>query len=189
VHQLLESVESPPPAPAAPWANVSERELFGLVYRCMRSLVAPQDPDFEDLVQAGAGEVWRARESFQGRSDLSSWIYGVCYRVLLNHRRFWRRFRMRFDIGIAGDTTSETPQSIELLAERERAERLREALGRLSDKHRAVVVLHDLEGFEVPEIADIIGTNPLTVRSRLRDGRRKLRRQLQLGWGLVWKEA
>jgi RNA polymerase sigma-70 factor (ECF subfamily) len=155
----------------------------------MRSLVATQDRDFEDLVQAAASEVWRVRASFQGRNELSSWIYGVCYRVLLNHRRFWRRFGLRFDIGISSEPTTDAPQSFELLAERERAERLREALGRLSDKHRAVVVLHDLEGFEIPEIADIVGANPLTVRSRLRDGRRKLRRRLELEWGLVWEEA
>jgi RNA polymerase sigma-70 factor (ECF subfamily) len=155
----------------------------------MRSLVAPRDRDFEDLVQAAATEVWRARESFQGRSDLSSWIYGVCYRVLLNHRRFWRRFRVRFDIGIASEPPSEAPQSLELLDERERAEKLSEALGRLTDKHRAVVVLHDLDGFDVSEIADIVGANPLTVRSRLRDGRRKLRRLLQPERGLVWEEA
>jgi len=168
---------------------VRERELFGLVYRCMRSLVAPQDRDFEDLVQAAATEVWRARESFQGRSELSGWIYGVCYRVLLNHRRFWRRFRLRFDIGIDSEPTSDVPASLQLLDERQRAERLRDALGRLSDKHRVVVVLHDLEGFEVSEIAAIVAANALTVRSRLRDGRRRLRRLLKLEPGLVWEEA
>jgi len=183
------SSEPSPPASTAPLANVPERELFGLVYRCMGALVARQDGDFEDLVQAAASEVWRARESFQGRGELSSWIYGVCYRVLLNHHRFWRRFRVRFDIGIAGEPTSDAPQSLELLDELERAERLRKALERLSDKHRAVVVLHDLEGFDVPEIADIVGANPLTVRSRLRNGRRKLRRLLLLEWGLVWEQA
>jgi RNA polymerase sigma-70 factor (ECF subfamily) len=155
----------------------------------MRALVSPEDRDFEDLVQAAATEVWRARESFQGRSELSSWVYGVCYRVLLNHRRFWRRFRLRFDIGVEDEPESETPHSFELLDERQRAERLREVLGRLSDKHRAVVVLHDLEGFDVADIAGIVGANTLTVRSRLRDGRRRLRRLLQLRPGLVWKEA
>jgi RNA polymerase sigma-70 factor (ECF subfamily) len=133
--------------------------------------------------------VWRARESFQGRSELSGWIYGVCYRVLLNHRRFWRRFLLRFDVGIASEPTSEVPASLELLDERERAERLREALSRLNDKHRAVVVLHDLEGFDVSEIAAIVDANPLTVRSRLRDGRRRLRGLLKLQPGLVWEEA
>jgi len=177
------------PAETAPWAHVSERELFGLVDRCMRNLVSREDGDFEDLVQAAATEVWRSRESFQGRSELSSWVYGVCYRVLLNHRRFWRRFRLRFDIGVADEPASDAPHSLELLDERERAEKLREVLRRLSDKHRAVVVLHDLEGFDVDDIASIVGANTLTVRSRLRDGRRRLRRLLTLRAGLVWREA
>jgi RNA polymerase sigma factor (sigma-70 family) len=190
VHHPLSSAEEPAAsAPTPPWAHISERELFGLVYRCMRTLVSTEDRDFEDLVQAAATEVWRARESFQGRSELSSWVYGVCYRVLLNHRRFWRRFRLRFDIGVMTEPASDTPQLLELLDERQRAERLREVLGRLSDKHRAVVVLHDLEGFEVADIASIVGANALTVRSRLRDGRRRLRRLLKLRAGLVWKEA
>jgi RNA polymerase sigma-70 factor (ECF subfamily) len=174
---------------AAPWTQLSERELFGLVYRCMRALVSRRDHDFEDLVQAAATEVWRARASFQGRSELPSWIYGVCYRVLLNHRRFWRRFHVRFDIGLTHEPTSDDPHSLELLDERERAEMLREVLRRLSDKHRAVVVLHDLEGFDVDDIAVIVGANTLTVRSRLRDGRRRLRRLLKLQPSLVWKEA
>jgi RNA polymerase sigma-70 factor, ECF subfamily len=177
------------PTPASPWAHVSERELFGVVDRCMHSLVSVADRDFEDLVQAAATEVWRARESFQGRSELSGWVYGVCYRVLLNHRRFWRRFRLRFDIGVATEPECDTPHSFDLLDERQRAEKLREALGRLSDKHRAVVVLHDLEGFDVADIASIVGANELTVRSRLRDGRRRLRRLLKPQPGLVWKEA
>ena len=181
--------KSGPKASTGPWTNVREREVFGLVYRCMRSLVAPNDRDFEDLVQAAATEVWRARESFQGRSELSGWVYGVCYRVLLNHRRFWRRFRLRFDIGIDSEPTSESPASLELIDERQRAEKLRDALGRLNDKHRAVVVLHDLEGFDVSEIAAIVATNPLTVRSRLRDGRRRLRRLLKLEPDLVLEEA
>jgi DNA-directed RNA polymerase specialized sigma24 family protein len=50
-------------------------------------------------------------------------------------------------------------------------------------------VLHDLDGFDVSEIADIVGANPLTVRSRLRNGRRKLRHLLKLERGLVWEEA
>jgi RNA polymerase sigma-70 factor (ECF subfamily) len=186
---LSQAEQSTPSASTQPWAHLRERELFGLVYRCMRSLVAPHDRDFEDLVQAAATEVWRARESFQGRSELSGWIYGVCYRVLLNHRRFWRRFLLRFDIGIAGEPTSEVPASLELLNELERAEKLREALGRLNEKHRAVVVLHDLEGFDIAEIAAIVAANPLTVRSRLRDGRQRLRRLLELEPGLVWEEA
>ncbi|HEV8548886.1 MAG TPA: sigma factor, partial [Polyangiaceae bacterium] len=83
MHHPSSSAEDPTPsASTALWAQISERELFGLVYRCVRTLVSVEDRDFEDLVQAAATEVWRARETFQGRSELASWVYGVCYRVL-----------------------------------------------------------------------------------------------------------
>lgn len=168
------------PRPEAP---VRDQELFALVYRSMRTLVPPQDNDFDDLVQAAATDVC-ALERFEGKSELSTWVYGVCYRVLLNHRRFWRRFRLRFDIGVTAEPAHTAPESFDLLDERRRAERLRGLLGRLSDKYRAVVVLYDLEGLGVAEIAKIVGANELTVRSRLRDGRRQLRRLVESEPGL-----
>lgn len=158
---------------------LSERELFELVYRRMRMLASARDNDFDDLVQTAAGEVFRALSKFEGRSELSTFVYGICYRVLLNHRRFFRRFRLRFSLGVDDTTPSEAPAPVELLSERARAERLRRLLARMSDKYRAVVVLHDLEGYDVNEIADIVNANELTVRSRLRDGRKQLRRLIE----------
>ena len=174
------------PADAAP-ANpavrerrgLSERELFELVYRRMRMLASAKDNDFDDLVQTAAAEVFRSLPKFEGRSQLSTFVYGICYRVLLNHRRFFRRFRLRFGFGVDDTTPSDVPAPPELLSERVRAERLRRLLSDMSDKYRAVVVLHDLEGYDVNEIAGIVGANELTVRSRLRDGRAQLRRLVE----------
>ena len=169
--------------------TVHDFELFELVYRRMRNLVPPSAPDFDDLVQAAATEVWRSLPSFEGRSEIGTWIYTVCYRVLSNHRRFWRRYNLRFSLGIEDVFASDRELPPELLDERGRVERVRALLGRLSDKYRAVVVLHDLEGFKVSEIAGIVGANERTVRSRLRDGRRQLRRLLELDPALVLEEA
>ena len=180
LHAFESSADEPPAAaPARPQAVVREQELFALVYRSMRTLVPPHDNDFDDLVQAAATDVWRTLERFEGKSELTTWVYGVCYRVLLNHRRFWRRFRLRFEIGVTVEPPHGAPQSFDLLDARQRAERLRRLLGRLSDKYRAVVVLYDLEGLSVAEISGIVGANELTVRSRLRDGRRQLRRLVE----------
>jgi RNA polymerase sigma-70 factor (ECF subfamily) len=66
----------------------------------------------------------------------------------------------------------------EELARSERIERLRDALARLSPKRRAVVVLRDLEGIGIAEIAAIVEANEHTVRSRLRDARKELARSL-----------
>ncbi len=70
-------------------------------------------------------------------------------------------------------------QCTELLEQRERAARLRQALEQVSPKRRLVVVLHDLEELELDENAAIVGANLHTVRSRLRDGRRLLAQALE----------
>lgn len=152
----------------------SERELFSLVYRRMRVL-AGKAPDFDDLVQLAAEQVFRSLPSFDGRSELQTWVYAVCYRVLMSQRRWYWRFRQRFtseDAGVDHESPSPTPAA--LLEEHERLEILNQALARMSDKYRAVIVLFHLEGMSTAEISQIVGCGELTVRSRLRDGRKQL---------------
>ena len=136
--------------------------------------------DLDDLVQLAAEQVFRSLPSFGGRSDLMTWVYAICYRVLLKNRRWYSRFRLRFSQGDGEELerASEDDAPSELLEARERAQQLHGALARLSDKYRAVVVLHDLEELPVREIADIVGAGELTVRSRLRDGRKRLKQFL-----------
>ena len=74
---------------------------------------------------------------------------------------------------------STDPENLDVLEARERARRLYRALNQLSPKRRTVVALHDLDGLDVEEIAAIVGANVLTVRSRLRDGRRLLAEKLR----------
>lgn len=142
----------------------------------MAALAGRSAPDLDDLVQQAAEQVFRSRSSFEGRSELLTWVYAVCYRVLLKQRRWYRRWSVRFRLEQEGDPelrNEELPSGE--WERRERATRLQAALDCLSERHRAVVVLHDLEELGVAEIAKIVGCNELTVRSRLRDGRKRLR--------------
>jgi len=156
----------------------SERELFEMVYRSMRSLAGAESSDFEDLVQSAAEQVMKSLPTFQQRSELGTWIYAVCYRVLLRQRRWYRRWSARFSLGLdpheRHEPTSEAPLPNSVLESRETARQLRALLARVSEKYRAVVILHDIEERLVPEIAEIVGCGELTVRSRLRDGRKQL---------------
>ena len=155
-------------------------EVFGLVYSQMRSL-AGRAPDLDDLVQAAAEQALRALPAFEGRSALATWTYRVCYHTLLNERRWYKRWLRRFTLtsdGSLPDPEDARPSAHEELEQVERAARLRAALERVSPKRRSVVILHDLEGLPLREIVDIVDANLLTVRSRLRDGRRRLLAEL-----------
>jgi len=156
-------------------ARESPDELLALLYRQMRALAGPRQ-DLDDLVQAAAERALKALERFEGRSALATFTYGIVYRTLLDHQRWYRRFQRRFTLDSREEPgepvfprTSETD-----LHELERARRLYAALDRLSNEKRATLILHDLEGLDVASVAAISGAKELTVRSRLRDAHKQL---------------
>jgi RNA polymerase sigma-70 factor, ECF subfamily len=153
-------------------------ELLSLLYRQMRALAGPRQ-DLDDLVQAAAERALKALGRFEGRSTLATFTYGIVYRTLIDHQRWYRRFQRRFTLD--NDTRAEEaaeltfPRSSETdLRELERARRLYVALDALPHEKRATLILHDLEGLDVAQVATISGANELTVRSRLRDAHKKL---------------
>lgn len=159
--------------------RVDRGELLGRVYRQMRAL-RPGAKDADDLVQVAVEQVLRALPSFEGRSQLSTWTYRICYLTVLKHDRWYRRWLRRFTLTAAGELPemSGGDSPADIFERRERAARLEHALAKLSAKRRTVLVLHDLEGREVDEVAEIVGANARTVRSRLRDARLALARIL-----------
>lgn len=160
--------------------GLSDRQLYEAVHIRMRALAGPTAGDLEDLIQIAAQQTFQSLERFDGRCDVATWIYSVCYRVLLGQRRWYRRWRLRFTpLRPEDDPLDDAPTPAELLEARSRSRQLHRALSQLSDKYRAVVVLHDLEQLEVSDIALVVGAGELTVRSRLRDGRKQLAKILQ----------
>lgn len=155
--------------------RVRPAELLSLLYRQMRTLAGPR-ADIDDLVQAAAERALRALDRFEGRCSLSTFTYQISYRTLIDHERWYRRFRRRFVlegqepvVDVPSTRCSETD-----LVELERARRLYRALDGLPPAKRAALILHDLEGLDVGEVSAITDTNERTVRSRLRDARKKL---------------
>ena len=161
--------------------GLTDRQLYEAVHARMRSLAGANAGDLEDLIQVAAQQTFRSVSRFDGRCELKTWVYSVCYRVLLNQRRWYRRWRLRFSpIEPNDDAADEAPTPADLVEARSRTRQLQRVLGRMSDKYRAVVVLHDLEELKVSEVALIVAASELTVRSRLRDGRKRLRALLSV---------
>lgn len=153
--------------------------LLALLYRQVRSLAGPR-ADLDDIVQAAAERALKSLDRFEGRSQFSTWTYGVAWRTLLDHDRFYARWRRRWVYSSDGPE-DEPPQALRLeqsseqeLIQRRRAALLQHALNQLPAEKRAVLILHDVEGYSASEVASILGTREGTVRSRLRDGRKKV---------------
>lgn len=114
--------------------------------------------------------VRRASDRGTGVS-LRSFAWGVTRGVLANHRRraWWRRWLP----GPAEIVSDRTP--FQDSVQRQLAGRVAALLARLTEEHREVLVLCDVEERPAPEVADILGIPEGTVRSRLRAARERFR--------------
>ena len=145
--------------------------VYGVLYNLLHS-----DPDIEDVVQTAFLEVFRSLDRFEGRSRLSSWIARVALHVGYHHLRHrksrphhYRAEELTIDpvdpIGRGNPQTA--------VERREVTERVHAVLETIAQKKRTVFILNDLQGLPQEEIAEIVGSNVATVRTRLFYARRE----------------
>jgi len=139
-----------------------------------------------DLSQDVFLRVFRTIHRFRGQSSLRTWIYRIAVNQARNRHRFWRR-RHRADqvsldqhIAAHGDFVSAreaTPERV--LAQKELASRLDQALADLPFDQRTAIVLREVDGLSYEEIAYSLGVAVGTVKSRLTRARQALRSELR----------
>jgi RNA polymerase sigma-70 factor (ECF subfamily) len=135
--------------------------------------------DLEDLVQEVFLQVYRSIKDFRGQSRFSTWLYRVTVNVVLMQRRAARSrplFQEAPDDGFGADARDLPDDQV---ARGRRVTAFYRLLDRLSDKKRAVFVLHELEGLSPTEVAKVVGAPVLTVRTRLFYARRELLEMLR----------
>lgn len=138
--------------------------------------------DLDDLVQEVFVIAFRGLERFRGDARLSTWIYRICVNVALGRIR--TRKRKPPAIGVADldaaaidPSMTERPETPERSLERQQDQaRVYRALETLAPKKRIVLYLHEIEGLDLKEIAYLVDSNPVTVRTRLFYARREFYR-------------
>ncbi len=154
---------------------------FQEVFRTHRSDVARlvqrmtgRPADLEDIVQEVFLQVYRSIKDFRGQSRFSTWLYRVTVNVVLMQRRAARSRPVTHEApdDAFGPDVRDLPD--DQVARARRMSAFYRLLDRLSDKKRAVFVLHELEGLSPSEIAKVVGAPVLTVRTRLFYARREL---------------
>jgi RNA polymerase sigma-70 factor (ECF subfamily) len=156
-----------------------EREALGELYRAYRGEVArnlqrmlgPGRGDLDDVVQDVFIEAFRSIARFRGDSKLSTWLYRVCVNVGLQRLRKRKRLAETAADLLPESAWEQTPER-GLDAQR-RMRAVYRILDELSPKKRIVFILHEIEGREPKEIAEIVGAPVLTVRTRLHYARKE----------------
>jgi len=196
--------DRPPAGPAADPVPVEEMEL---VKRARRGDLAAYDDlvrryqeriyatvyhmtanheDANDLAQEAFIKAFQALKSFKGGSSFYTWVYRIAVNKTINFLK-QRKNKSQMSLDDLDFNAEHDPDLVALISDRtprrevglaELQEKLNIAMQKLSEPHRLVVTLHDVQGLSHEEVAKIMDCNIGTVRSRLFYARQQLQAYL-----------
>jgi RNA polymerase sigma-70 factor (ECF subfamily) len=160
--------------------------IYHAAYRMLR------DPgEASDVTQDVFVKVFRHIDGFRAESSLRTWIFRIAFSEILNRVRWSRRRYLHRTVSIEEEAEKAaggqapplqladdgaTPEA--RLEQKEREEAFQNALWKLSEEHRSVIVLRDIQGFSYAEASEILGISMGTVKSRLARARLELKKRL-----------
>jgi RNA polymerase sigma factor RpoE len=195
---------SPPPVAPTSDSRDDERELLrrakageltaydDLVRRYQERVYATiyhmtsNHEDANDLAQETFIKAFQALKSFKGDSSFFTWLYRIAVNKTINHLK-QRKRRIHISLNDLDINAEHDPDLVALISDKtprrdlnlaELQERLNAAMQKLSEIHRMVVTLHDVQGLSHEEISQIMSCNVGTVRSRLFYARQQLQAYL-----------
>jgi RNA polymerase sigma-70 factor, ECF subfamily len=137
--------------------------------------------DARDIVQEALVQAYLNLSSFQGSSAFYTWLYRIAFNVAATQRRKKRPVisveRVREQAGL--EPVDEHPGPAEQVELEERSRQVRQGMAQLSEEHRVVLVLREIDGCRYEDIAEILDLPIGTIRSRLHRARLELREELK----------
>ena len=156
-------------------------KIYARAYTRMRN-----EDEAVDLSQEAGVKGWQRLAQFQGESSFTTWMTRIVINLCLDQLRKKKRQRAESieemdeeSGGVERQMPVVTVNPTERLERAELRARIDEALGKLSDAHRTVLVLHEFEHMEYKTIAKTMNCSIGTVMSRLFYARRRMASLLQ----------
>jgi RNA polymerase sigma-70 factor (ECF subfamily) len=154
-----------------------QERIYATVYH-----MTSNHEDANDLAQEAFIKAYQALKSFKGGSSFYTWVYRIAVNKTINFLK-QRKNRSQMSLNDLDFNAEHDPDLVALISDKtprreaglaELQEKLNEAMQKLSEPHRLVVTLHDVQGLSHEEIAKIMECNIGTVRSRLFYARQQL---------------
>lgn len=140
--------------------------------------------DAEDVAQDALIKAYKSISKFRGQSSFYTWLYRITINLCIDLKR--KRYR-HVETGVAEESTIDAIRGVdgdaymgkisgpeESFNQDELRKKLLQALSTLSDEHRAVIVLREIDGLSYEEMSEAIACSKGTVMSRLFHARKKL---------------
>lgn len=174
--------------------KAGDRQAFHLLYqRYQRRVYAVafgylrNQEDALDVVQEAFIKVHRYLPNFEGQSSFYTWLYRIVANLCIDHmRRSSRKKDVEFDDRFEHEGRSDAPAVVLPLADpaaalknKEIMAAVEQSLTELSEKHRAVIVMRELQGLSYSDMAKAMNCSKGTIMSRLFHARRNMQKLLK----------
>ena len=147
----------------------NQTRIYNLCYRMTHNA-----EDAEDMAQEALLKAWRNLRKFNAKSSFSTWLYRIAVNTCLDKLRKNKAKLVSIqEMGESGRMITDE-RSLHIQERSAEREQIKEAMKALPPKHRAIVILRDVQGYSYEEIADILQCPMGTVRSRLARARKKI---------------
>ncbi len=159
-----------------------EKKVYNLAYRFTNNA-----EDSLDLAQEAFLRAFTNLKDFRGTSSFGTWIHRITTNLCLDEIRRRRRQPVySLDVAVTTEEGGEVERQLvdesdtplETVEKRELHEAIQAGINSLDDEFRLAVILRDVQGHSYEEIAEIMGVNIGTVKSRISRGRRALKEKL-----------
>ena len=150
-------------------------------HQALRLVGNPEDA--ADVTQEVFLKVWKHLPSFRGESSFSTWLYRLTDNAALDLIR--REKKRRGDASLDDEESSLTlpadpaPTPHQAVERKELHQAVADGLAQLSEEHRQVLIMREVNGLSYEQIADILDLSPGTVKSRIARARISLAKFLQ----------
>lgn len=145
--------------------------------------------DAEDISQEVFIKAYKALSGFRSDSEFSTWIYRICKNTVYDHIRKSSRDKSiplsEMTSGEEGDRIYDIPDDSgkydpeKTYISKETSDAVNDAISSLSEEHRSIIVMRDIEGYSYSEIASVLSLEGGTVKSRLSRARNALKKKLE----------
>jgi RNA polymerase sigma-70 factor (ECF subfamily) len=127
------------------------------------------EEDARDVVQSAFEKMWRNRENIEGQKS-KSYLFTVAYHQMIDHIRKVKRIELRDEFSSVSKFENRPSNNLKKVLE--------EALARLSEVQRSLVLLKDYEGYSYEEIGQIMNLNESQVKVYLHRARLQMKNYL-----------
>ncbi len=165
-------------------ALLYERKMLSFAFRILRD-----SHEAEDAVQEALLKAYRKIDTFSKEASFSTWVFTILNHVCLDILRKKKRHGEDKHMSLHQESKDEenyevqiedtSPGPEEAYRQKKAMEAVSDAIETLSEEHRVMIVLRDVQGMDYEEIAKITGLPPGTVKSRINRARLALRKILE----------